>query len=243
MGWLCNEFSILNNIPCVYEPGYDEKLLSHEMQVDFSASARMPYCMCLITVKRVRSASAWKTRWIRSASALSTAAPALQRLMQKRSRITEYPGAGSFPSTVYCGSHKPSGRVPRCRCWCVNKTAKTEVIYFRSRFLRERVRSIRPLLRFHRPSGRFRLIYLAGIGEPPAHAGSPFSSSRLMTTSFRRIVFILYRCTNSRICCPLRTRLFRVTFPFSLLPGILMVERSGCCRAGIRSPGSLRSTR
>ncbi|HNF43923.1 MAG TPA: PAS domain S-box protein, partial [Ferruginibacter sp.] len=35
MGWLCNEFSILNNIPCVYEPGYDEKLLSHEMQVDF----------------------------------------------------------------------------------------------------------------------------------------------------------------------------------------------------------------
>jgi PAS domain S-box-containing protein len=35
MEWLCNEFSILNGIPCFYESRYDESLLSYETQLDF----------------------------------------------------------------------------------------------------------------------------------------------------------------------------------------------------------------
>lgn len=35
LDWLCNEFSILNNISCVYEPAFDEELLTPEMRVDF----------------------------------------------------------------------------------------------------------------------------------------------------------------------------------------------------------------
>jgi PAS domain S-box-containing protein len=35
MEWLCNEFSILNGIPCVYEARYNESLLPYEIQLDF----------------------------------------------------------------------------------------------------------------------------------------------------------------------------------------------------------------
>jgi len=33
--WLCNEFSILNGIPCVYESRFDEELLTYDTQLDF----------------------------------------------------------------------------------------------------------------------------------------------------------------------------------------------------------------
>jgi PAS domain S-box-containing protein len=33
--WLCNEFSILNGIPCLYESKFDEELLSYDIQLDF----------------------------------------------------------------------------------------------------------------------------------------------------------------------------------------------------------------
>ncbi|MEP7237151.1 MAG: PAS domain S-box protein [Ferruginibacter sp.] len=35
MEWLCNEFSVLNNISCIYENDYDENLLTHEIKIDF----------------------------------------------------------------------------------------------------------------------------------------------------------------------------------------------------------------
>ena len=33
--WHCQEFSMLNGIPCVFEGNYDETALSHELQLDF----------------------------------------------------------------------------------------------------------------------------------------------------------------------------------------------------------------
>lgn len=35
LDWLCKEFMILNNIPCVFESEYDEQSLTHETQLDF----------------------------------------------------------------------------------------------------------------------------------------------------------------------------------------------------------------
>jgi PAS domain S-box-containing protein len=32
--WLCNEFSLLNNIPCSFKNNYDEVLLTHELKTD-----------------------------------------------------------------------------------------------------------------------------------------------------------------------------------------------------------------
>jgi signal transduction histidine kinase len=34
MEWLCNEFSLLNGIPCVFENSVDEEDLSHEIKID-----------------------------------------------------------------------------------------------------------------------------------------------------------------------------------------------------------------
>lgn len=33
--WLCNEFTVLNGIPCTYECAYNEKYLTAEMKIDF----------------------------------------------------------------------------------------------------------------------------------------------------------------------------------------------------------------
>jgi PAS domain S-box-containing protein len=33
--WLCDEFSVLNGIPCSFESAYDEKSLTQEMKIDF----------------------------------------------------------------------------------------------------------------------------------------------------------------------------------------------------------------
>lgn len=35
LGWLCKEFSILNEIPCDFESAYDEENLTHEIKIDF----------------------------------------------------------------------------------------------------------------------------------------------------------------------------------------------------------------
>lgn len=33
--WLCNDFSLINHIPCDFESDYDEKILTHEIKMDF----------------------------------------------------------------------------------------------------------------------------------------------------------------------------------------------------------------
>jgi PAS domain S-box-containing protein len=33
--WLCNDFSLINRIPCDFESDYDEKILTHEIKMDF----------------------------------------------------------------------------------------------------------------------------------------------------------------------------------------------------------------
>ena len=33
--WLCNDFSLINRIPCNFESDYDEKILTHEIKMDF----------------------------------------------------------------------------------------------------------------------------------------------------------------------------------------------------------------
>lgn len=35
LNWLCNEFAILNGIPCLFESSYDETGLTHEIKLDF----------------------------------------------------------------------------------------------------------------------------------------------------------------------------------------------------------------
>src|SRR6185503_10783721 len=33
--WLCDDFYLLNGIPCTFEDNYDEDSLTHEMKIDF----------------------------------------------------------------------------------------------------------------------------------------------------------------------------------------------------------------